>query len=130
MTEQLFEKIDPKSLNARQKEIYNFQKIASVLADFGFNCIKLSDDWKGADFIACHIDGTTIKVQLKGRLTIQKKYLGKDLWMAFPVDGFWFLVPHDKLVEIVEGEVPSALKNRSWLNDGNCNWHNPDQETS
>jgi hypothetical protein len=27
-------------LNARQKEVYNFDKVAAALADFGFNCIK------------------------------------------------------------------------------------------
>lgn len=30
---------------------------AAHLADYGFNCLRLSDDWQGADFIACHIDG-------------------------------------------------------------------------
>ena len=39
-------------LNAKQKEIYNFQKVAAILADYGFNCIKLTDDWQGADFLA------------------------------------------------------------------------------
>ena len=50
-------KINYGELNARQKEIYNFQKVASLLADYGFNCIKLSDDWQGADFLAYHKDG-------------------------------------------------------------------------
>ena len=36
-------------LTSKQKEIYNFQKVAGILADFGFNCIKLNDDWQGAD---------------------------------------------------------------------------------
>ena len=45
-----FERIDYAELNAKQKEIYNFQKVAALLADFGFNCIKLADDWQGADF--------------------------------------------------------------------------------
>lgn len=62
-------------LNAKQKEIYNFQKIAAALADYGFNCIKLQDDWLGADFLAYHKDGSqTLRVQLKGRVTIDKKY--------------------------------------------------------
>ena len=58
-------------LAAKQREIYNFQKVASLLADYGFNCIKLDDDWQGADFLAYPKDGsTTLKVQLKGRVTI------------------------------------------------------------
>jgi hypothetical protein len=35
------------ALNSRQREIFNFQKIAAILADYGFNCIKLADDWQG-----------------------------------------------------------------------------------
>jgi len=30
---------------------------SSVLADYGFNCLRLNDDWKGADFIAVPITG-------------------------------------------------------------------------
>ncbi len=58
-------------LSAKQREIYNFQKIAAILADYGYNCIKLADDWQGADFLAYHKDGEqTLKVQLKGRVSI------------------------------------------------------------
>jgi hypothetical protein len=96
-----------KHLNARQKEIYNFQKIASQLADYGFNCIKLADDWQGADFLACHINGATLKVQLKGRITIDKKYEDKNLYIAFPSNHSreeWYLIKHDKLVELIKKE--------------------------
>ena len=93
-------RIDPDKLNGRQQEIYNFQKSAATLADYGFNCIKLTDDWHGADFLAHHFDGTTtLKVQLKGRLTIHRKYVGQDLWMNFPNGTAWYLVPHDQLAE-------------------------------
>jgi len=88
--------------NARQKELFNFQKIAATLADYGFNCIKLADDWQGADFIAYNVtDTSTLKVQLKSRLTINKKYCGKDIWIAFPHKSSWYLVQHDCLVEKV-----------------------------
>ena len=90
--------IEFNDLNARQKENFNFQKVASTLADYGFNCIRLSDDWQGADFIACHIDGNSfVKIQLKGRLTFQKKYNGKNIYIAFNQDGKWYLYPHDEL---------------------------------
>ena len=39
-----FEKVPYKSLAAKQKELFNFQKIAATLADLGYNCIKLADD--------------------------------------------------------------------------------------
>jgi hypothetical protein len=76
--------IEYSNLNSRQKENYNYQKISAVLADYGFITHRLTDDWQGADFIAQHFDGKTfLKVQLKGRLTFDKKYLGKDIYIAF-----------------------------------------------
>ena len=77
---QSFEKVNYHSLNAKQKENFNFQKVSTAFADYGFNCIQLTDDWNGADFLANHVDGKTLpRVQLKGRLTFANKYLGKDL---------------------------------------------------
>lgn len=105
-----FEKVQYSSLKARQKELFNFQKIAATLADYGFNCIKLADDWQGADFLAYHMNGTTtLKVQLKPRLTIDPKYCGKDIWVAFPHEGCWYLIKHDCLVEKIR-------KQAKWLN--------------
>ncbi len=73
-------------LNSRQRERYNFQKIAGILADYGFSSIKLDDDWQGADFLAQHIDGSTfIKVQLKGRLSFDRKYLNKKHFYCIPL---------------------------------------------
>lgn len=40
-------KVNYRELNAKQKELFNFQKLAAVMADYGFNCIRLSDDWQG-----------------------------------------------------------------------------------
>jgi hypothetical protein len=53
-------------LNARQKENYNYHKIASALAEYGYDCMRLNNDWQGADFIAVHNDGEQmLKIQLK-----------------------------------------------------------------
>lgn len=108
-----FKRIRFKDLNARQKENFNFQKVASTLADYGFNCIRLSDDWQGADFIACHIDGNTfVKIQLKSCFTFAKKFIGKDIYIAFPQDGKWYLYPHDELLN--RKEFDSMKEARSW----------------
>ncbi len=40
-----FEKILYRDLNSRQKEIYDFQKVSSILAEYGFAKIKLNNDW-------------------------------------------------------------------------------------
>lgn len=86
-------------LNPRQKENYNFLKISAVLADYGFMTMRLTDDWQGADFIAQHIDGETfLKIQLKSRLSFNKKYCGKDLHVVFCHDDNWFLYLHDELL--------------------------------
>ena len=111
-------KIDYKSLNSRQKEIFNFQKISGLLADYGFNCIKLTDDWQGADFLAYHKDRlNTLKVQLKSRLAIDKKYKDKELFVAFPLNGHWYLVEHDTLIKKVGQNTP-WLKTDSWVKKG------------
>ena len=121
----MFQRINTDELNGRQKEIYNFQKSAALLADYGFNCIKLADDWNGADFLAHHFDGTTtLKVQLKARLTIDRKYVGQDLWMNFPCRGTWYLVPHDKLVELA-GHTTNWLNTSSWQDTGLYSSTNP-----
>ena len=112
------ERVVYRNLNSKQKEIYNFQKSAALLADFGFNCIKLTDDWLGADFLAYHKDGMeTLRVQLKARLTIDKKYASRGLWLNFPINGSWYLIEHDELVRIV-GEATPWLTSSSWTDRG------------
>ncbi|MFY0580796.1 hypothetical protein ACN28S_46980 [Cystobacter fuscus] len=93
-----FSKVSYETLNARQKESYNYQKLSGVLAEYGFATIRLSDDWNGADFLALHVGGDTLKVQLKAGLTLDKKYERKELWLAFPVDGNWYVCPYDELL--------------------------------
>ncbi|PKO43120.1 MAG: hypothetical protein CVU31_13685 [Betaproteobacteria bacterium HGW-Betaproteobacteria-4] len=96
----MFNKIQYRDLKAKQQENYNFAKVAAILADYGFTCLRLSDDWQGADFLAYHIDGvTTLKVQLKGRLQIDAKYVGKSIFIAFPDGGHWYLYPHDEVID-------------------------------
>jgi frataxin-like iron-binding protein CyaY len=113
-----FKPIPYDQLKSKQKELFNFQKVASTLADYGFNCIKLADDWEGADFLAYHFEGkTTLRVQLKSRLTISKKYEGKDIWMAFPHNGSWYLIEHDRLVEKA-GKHTDWLESSSWREKG------------
>lgn len=107
------QRITYERLNARQKESYNFQKISAILADFGYVTIRLSDDWKGADFSAQHISGHTLRVQLKGRLMLAKKYLKKDLWITFRRKDSWFLFPHDDVVKVALKKT-NIGKTRSW----------------
>ena len=67
----------------------------------------------------------TLKVQLKGRLTIDKKYKGKQIYMAFPMSETWYLVPHDKLVQLVE-EHTNWMETKSWGEEGeDGHYHSP-----
>ena len=103
-------------LNSRQKENYNFHKVAARMADYGFNCLRLTDDWQGADFIACHIDGETfLKVQLKGRLVIDRKYQGKGIHVAFILGDAAYLYDHDRLV--------AHLEANGLIGDDSLTWH-------
>ncbi|HVY04863.1 MAG TPA: hypothetical protein VHB46_02700 [Burkholderiales bacterium] len=95
----LFKKITYTELNAKQQENYNFQKMSGLLAEYGYHTLRLSADWKGADFIAQHmIDGSFLKVQLKGRLTFDRKYKNKELWVCFPYGNRSYFYPHDELL--------------------------------
>ena len=108
--------------NSKQIETYNFHKAASVLAEYGFDCIRLADDWDGADFLAHHKDsGKTLRVQLKTALVIDKKYEGsQDLYMCFPMDrtGNWYLLEYDRLLNIVREASPAWLESARWKNTG------------
>ena len=119
----MFSRLPYDQLKSRQKENYNFHKVAGRLADYGFNCIRLSDDWQGADFIAVHVDGETfLKVQLKGRLVLDKKYFKKGIYIAFFHGTDLFLYEHDDLLNYVvrnnligEGSIGwQEKKARSW----------------
>ena len=93
-----FKKIDYDKLTAKQQESYNFQKFSSVLADVGYTTTKLSDDWESADFLAQHIDKKTfIKIQLKSKFGIAKKYYAKEIFIALRAGEEYYLYPHDEL---------------------------------
>ncbi|MCY4260229.1 MAG: hypothetical protein OXC91_08210 [Rhodobacteraceae bacterium] len=122
----MFQRVAYDDLNARQQENYNFQKVAACLANYGFNCLRLTDDWQGADFIACHIDGKTVlKIQLKGRVTIARKYLCKDIHIAFLHHENCYVYKHDALVRSIKEQHPSTMNTISWRERGNFSWVQP-----
>lgn len=113
-------------LNARQKENYNFHKIAAVLADYGYSSVWLNDDWQGADFMANHINGQrTLRVQLKSRVTIDRKYIGKNIYIAFRHNGDTYLYPHDEVMQLLFKIMPRTAARQSWGRKGKFSWPNP-----
>jgi hypothetical protein len=112
------EKISYSELNSKQKENYNFHKVAAALADYGYNSLRLNDDWQGADFIAINGDNM-MKIQLKGRFTVDKKYINKSIYIAFIENGIIKLYAHDQAVLL----LPVNIKNsKSWLDNGGYSW--------
>ena len=115
----IFEKIKYSNLNSRQKENYNFHKIASALANYGFDSMRLNNDWQGADFIAVHNDGEQmLKVQLKSRFTVDKKYIGKDIKIGFVEKGVCYIYDHDNMVSNL---AERTLNSKSWQEKGHYN---------
>jgi hypothetical protein len=111
------QKINYNDLNSKAQEMYNFQKVSAKLADYGFTTMCLNNDWQGADFIAVHIDGVTdLKVQLKGRLSFNQKYIGKSIHICFIEDSEIYLYPHDLILEQIENKISdnTYLEKGSW----------------
>ena len=118
----VFQKIEYAKLNARQKENYNFQKAAGRLADYGYNCLRLNDDWHGADFLAVHVDGTAVlRIQLKGRFSLDAKYRDRGLHIAFINGDGCYIYPHDDVLASVERRGRFA-ETTSWAERGNYSW--------
>jgi hypothetical protein len=110
--------------NTRRKENFNFAKLCGVMADYGFNLLRLSDDWEGADAIAVHIDGKThLRIQLKGTgLVFAKKYLRKNIWIACRSKAQdWYVYPHDELLAHV-GRKFRFRETDAWQKDGKYSW--------
>ena len=121
----MFERVPYSDLNSRQKENYNFHKVAGELADYGFNCLRLNDDWQGADFLACHVDGELfLKIQLKGRMTIDMKYWGKDIHIAFLNADACYVYPHDEFLQRVL-DASKAGESDAWKTTGVYSWGRP-----
>ncbi len=117
------EKIKYSKLNSKQKENYNYQKLSSILADFGYTTIPLNDDYLGADFLAIHCFSQKIfKIQLKGRLTFYEEYLkNDDLLVCFPYNEQWYIYNHKDFYNEIIALKPSIINTNSWKK-GKYSW--------
>src|ERR1700683_2567653 len=94
------------------KEVINRNVVVSLALEKGFNAFLPVYDG-GVDFILYHeTDNVVRKVQLKGRWTIDKKYIGRDIWIAFPIGGDWYLMPHETMLQMAEAD--GVLGTASW----------------
>ncbi|MDE2916638.1 MAG: hypothetical protein F4142_06800 [Nitrospira sp. SB0675_bin_23] len=107
------------TLDKKQREVYYYQKVSAILADYGVQCTWLIADWRGADFVAVESDGTPRLIQLKsGGYEINRKYCEfKDLWMLFLQREDWYLIKHCELVKKAD-ETTNQLKTKAWKEGG------------
>ncbi len=111
-----------KELSNKGKEIYNIQKLCSLLAEYGFECQRLVNDSEGPDIIAYRsvkgaktnpeTNENVFLIQVKGRMTIKKAYQDKKLHIAFPVEEGWYIFPHDDTISHIV--PPNWLETKSW----------------
>ena len=114
------EKINYNNLNSKAKEMFNFQKVSAILADYGFTTMWLNNDWQGADFLAVHYDGLQyLKIQLKSRFSFDRKYISKNIYICFITDTCTYLYPHDEVLT----EIEHRISDRKWLEEHS--WSTP-----
>jgi hypothetical protein len=94
-------------------EVINRNALVSLALAKGYNAFLPVYDG-GVDFILYReSDGHVLKVQLKGRWYIDKKYIDRDIWIAFSHQGRWYIAPHDEMVKM--GEKAGFTSSKSWL---------------
>jgi hypothetical protein len=101
---------------SQTREVINRNIVVSLALGHGFNAFLPVYDG-GVDFILYRESDTELrKVQLKSRWTIEKKYVGRDIWIAFPIAHNWYLMRHDEMV--TSAAAARAIKTASWTKDG------------
>jgi hypothetical protein len=94
-------------------EVINRNTVVSLALKQGYNAFLPVYDG-GVDFILYREnDRHLLKVQLKARWTIERKYIGRDIWIAFPVGEDWYLMPHDQM--LAAAETDGVTKTASWV---------------
>jgi hypothetical protein len=113
-------KVNYSELGSKEQENFNYAKTAGILAEYGFSCSQITADKFGADMIAYHIaTAKPYSIQLKGsRATLDRKYEGKDIWIAY-IDrksSELCLYHHDSAIALFE-QTKSA-NSVSWSENG------------
>lgn len=117
-------KVKYSDLSSKQQEAYNFAHLSALLSEFGLSTIWLQDDWQGADCLAQTADNEFIKIQLKGRLTFDKKYIGKKIYIAFPYGDGFYVYLHDRVLKNYEERFKNTS---SWKDKGQYSMKSPTQ---
>jgi len=54
-----------------------------------------------------------------GGTVMDKKYIGKDIYMCYMDDDYLYIYPHDEYVEFAKEKMPSFFESKSWIDKGN-----------
>ena len=97
--------------------------IQARLLELGWMTYNPSADVGGVDWIMINLETSELKkIQQKGRITIDKKYLNKEIWIATIIQNQVFIFPHDYILETESGK--KAKLTTSW-EKGHYNWPKP-----
>lgn len=103
-------------LTAQAIERINTNALVAELMARGWNAYLPVYD-EGIDLLATQDDcARLLKIQLKSRWTIDKKYHGRDIHIAFREGDVWYLVPHDEAVSM--GNELGYCARASWTKGG------------
>lgn len=101
------------SQNDNLGRVTEFSRLA---AQAGFTVQVASTD-SGVELILARAgDPAPRRVQLKGRWTIDRRNLDRDVWVAFPDAGKWYLIPHSVMVSFAKRE--GVTETVSWTEHG------------
>lgn len=98
------------------REVINRNALVTLALAKGYNAFLPVYDG-GIDFILYNEQtGDTKLVQLKGRWIINKKYIERNVWIAFHSNGRWYLAPHDEMVQ--HAHAYRYTERKSWTENG------------
>lgn len=109
------------NLSSQEVEFLNRSEVIPAFVRSGFT--PFIPEWdSGIDFIAYRErDNALIKIQLKSRWAIDKKYIDRNIAICFPSNSYvnrdWYLCKHDEMVKWT-GESTNYLNSQSWLEKG------------
>lgn len=102
-------------LSAKAIELLNTHELTAELMARGWNVYLPVYD-EGIDLLATRDDVADLhRVQLKSRWSIDRKYLGRNIEIAFKDKGVWYFAPHDEMV--LAGEAEGYCRQLSWTGE-------------
>jgi hypothetical protein len=121
----LGDRVQYKLLSGKEQESYNAAHLKQLMATYGYlEAFTINGDKHGADLLFYRSsDSHVLKVQLKGRATINKLYAGKELYIAFndKSTGIWYVYPHDEVMAEVL-TLGKCSGTTSWEDKGSWSW--------